>query len=133
MKKTTLLLLLLYLTSCSAATEIERSSIKLTSQAVPAVVSHPSLNNDKIITQAILTLINQTEIQLTHNLFTDSSTIILTHPSIISVQGELIMGRTEERPLQIELLIENNVCFIRENGQQQSIQLTELSCQPLPQ
>ncbi|MCL1057236.1 hypothetical protein L2729_04410 [Shewanella gelidimarina] len=98
-------------------------------KAVPAVLVSSTANNTRLLEQAIASLLEANKIQIGQTAFTQSSLLAIERAPHKDPSGQLIMGRNDEMPQMVQLMIQADVCSIKLPDSDETRALPELKCQ----
>ncbi|MCE9678117.1 hypothetical protein LZP69_02765 [Shewanella sp. AS1] len=97
-------------------------------KAVPALIHQPTQAALNELQQVIAKLLGMKKITLASSAFTQESVLTLERAQHLDASGNMIMGRTTESPIQLELVLIKDSCVIRDQNGQVSEPLTLTQC-----
>ena len=101
----------------------------IASEALPAIISSPSNESTAELQKVIASLLAHNKILLASDAFSQSSFLTLERTAHKSANGQLIMGRTTEKPWQLQLVKKADTCYIKEVVSEKVIPLKITQCQ----
>ncbi|BAJ01085.1 hypothetical protein [Shewanella violacea] len=111
-------------TGCSLQAEDEMAL-----EAKPAVITAPSRISNQELQLAIGKLLNSPRVRIATDAFTRSSRLSIQRAPHMDPKGNMIMGRSLEMPVMIQLMISANTCYVRDEKSGLSLPLPETQCQ----
>ncbi len=121
--KVLLCCVILCLSSCEATKPLP---------AVRVVVEESNEDDRKFIKQALTEMLNNSNVIIAEDAFIENSEIIIERQSINDNEGNRILGRSFESPLNFRLWKQGNVCLIEYVETEQKKEVPNLQCIALP-
>ncbi|QIR13424.1 hypothetical protein [Shewanella aestuarii] len=99
--------------------------------AVPAVMTSPTPASFTELNSALGRLLTMDSVQISDQAFSGTSVITLERTAHQDSAGKLIMGRSHEMPITVQLMIKQGKCFVIVDNKAQSRQLNNVTCKAL--
>ncbi|NHH89186.1 hypothetical protein [Pseudoalteromonas sp. MB47] len=116
------LLMLLTLLGCSAQSQ------EPTPKLQHARLTEPQ---SELIAQGIARLMHSKPIAVADDAFMNTSVLVTDSMNVMDGQGNLIMGKQLSMPERFELLIKNQICFVRHLDSKATEPLPLVKCKPV--
>ena len=116
------LLMLLTLLGCSAQSQ------EPTPKLQHARLTEPQ---SELIAQGIARLMHCKPIAVADDAFMNTSVLVTDSMNVMDGQGNLIMGKQLSMPERFELLIKNQICFVRHLDSKATEPLPLVKCKPV--
>ncbi|WP_209327662.1 hypothetical protein [Pseudoalteromonas sp. PA2MD11] len=116
------LLMLLTLQGCSAQSQ------EPTPKLQHARLTEPQ---SELIAQGIARLMHSKPIAVADDAFMNTSVLVTDSMNVMDGQGNLIMGKQLSMPERFELLIKNQICFVRHLDSKATEPLPLVKCKPV--
>lgn len=98
-------------------------------EALPAIITSPSNETTTELQTVVASLLSQNKVLLASDAFSQSSFLTLERAAHKSANGQLIMGRTAEKPWQLQLVKKADTCYIKEVASEKLLPLKMSQCQ----
>ncbi len=115
-------LMLLTLLGCSAQSQ------EPTPKLQHARLTEPQ---SELIAQGIARLMHSKPIAVADDAFMNTSVLVTDSMNVMDGQGNLIMGKQLSMPERFELLIKNQICFVRHLDSKATEPLPLVKCKPV--
>ncbi|WOT04709.1 hypothetical protein [Shewanella youngdeokensis] len=120
------------LTGCGAVADnsnptAQHSKVIMTN-TTPAVLVLTNAASTKQLEVAIANLLNVDPISISDTAFTRSSTLAIERAPHKDTRGQLIMGRSREMPIVVQLVIYAGSCSIKRQHSNEITPLPDLNC-----
>jgi len=123
--QTLLVFCLLGTTGCTLTSQKQA----IAHEALPAIITSPSNETTAELQKVIASLLAQNKVLLASDAFSQSSFLTLERAAHKSADGQLIMGRTIEKPWQLQLIKLADTCYIKEVISEKLLPLKTSQCQ----
>ncbi|MCH2086548.1 MAG: hypothetical protein MK175_05115, partial [Pseudoalteromonas sp.] len=85
----------------------------------------------ELIAQGIARLMHSKPIAVADDAFMNTSVLVTDSMNVMDGQGNLIMGKQLSMPERFELLIKNQICFVRHLDSKATEPLPLVKCKPV--